>query len=44
MAYEEVGTNINQVGMYGLGEISTSSDGAPQVHNQTITMVLIREY
>lgn len=44
LTYEGLGNGIHQVGMYAFGEISTTSSGPPQVHNETITMCLIREY
>lgn len=44
LAYQGLGHGIHQIGMYAFGEISTTSSGPPQVHNETITMGLIREY
>ncbi len=44
LAHEGLGTGIPHVGMFAMGEISTSSSGPPQVHNTTITLGLIREY
>ncbi len=44
LAYDGLGHGIHQIGMYAFGEISTTSSGPPQVHNETITMGLIREY
>lgn len=42
--YGRLGQGISQVGFYAFGEISTMSHGAPHVHNQTITLILIREF
>ena len=39
-----IGENIPQVGMYGLGEILTTTDGHPQVHNLTMAAAVIREH
>lgn len=44
LAHDGLGHGIHQIGMYAFGEISTTSSGPPQVHNETITMALIREY
>lgn len=44
LSYDGLGHGIHQIGMYAFGEISTTSSGPPQVHNETITMGLIREY
>lgn len=44
LAYDGLGHGIHQIGMYAFGEISTTSSGPPQVHNETLTMGLIREY
>ncbi len=44
LTHDGLGHGIHQVGMYAFGEISTTSSGPPQVHNETITMGLIREY
>lgn len=44
LAHDGLGQGIHQIGMYAFGEISTTSSGPPQVHNETITMGLIREY
>ncbi|MEM6452563.1 MAG: FIST N-terminal domain-containing protein [Cyanobacteria bacterium P01_D01_bin.105] len=44
LARDGLGHGIHQIGMYAFGEISTTSSGPPQVHNETITMGLIREY
>lgn len=44
LAHDGLGHGIHQIGMYAFGEISTTSSGPPQVHNETITMGLIREY
>lgn len=44
IAHDGLGHGIHQIGMYAFGEISTTSSGPPQVHNETITMGLIREY
>jgi|GEM_PF-2361695 len=35
---EGLGDGIHQIGMFAFGEISTTSSGPPQVHNETITM------
>ena len=39
-----IGENIAQVGMYGLGEILTTTCGYPQVHNLTMAAAVIREH
>ena len=44
LLHDGLGHGIHQIGMYAFGEISTTSSGPPQVHNETITMGLIREY
>jgi hypothetical protein len=44
LSHELLGAGISQVGFYAFGEISTTSDGASHVHNQTLTMILIREF
>ena len=44
LVYDGLGHGIHQIGMYAFGEISTTSSGPPQVHNETLTMGLIREY
>ncbi len=44
LAQDGLGHGIHQIGMYSFGEISTTSSGPPQSHNETITMGLIREY
>lgn len=44
ISYHRLGPGVSQVGFYAFGEISTMSDGAPHVHNQTITLILIREF
>lgn len=44
LAFDGLGQGIHQIGMYAFGEISTTSSGPPQVHNETITICLIREY
>lgn len=44
LAHDGLGHGIHQIGMYAFGEISTTSSGPPQVHNETITIGLIREY
>lgn len=44
LAHDGLGHGIHKIGMYAFGEISTTSSGPPQVHNETITMGLIREY
>ncbi len=44
LAHDGLGHGIHHIGMYAFGEISTTSSGPPQVHNETITMGLIREY
>jgi len=41
---EKLGSKISQVGFYAFGEISTTTSGSPYVHNQTITLVMIREF
>ncbi|WP_404305762.1 FIST signal transduction protein [Neorhodopirellula lusitana] len=40
---ELLGEDIKQVGMYAYGEISTTTSGYPQIHNQTMTIAIIRE-
>lgn len=44
LTHNGLGHGIHQIGMYAFGEISTTSSGPPQVHNETITIGLIREY
>jgi len=44
LTHEGLGKSIHHIGMYAFGEISTTSSGPPQVHNETITIGLIREY
>ena len=44
IAHDGLGHGIHQIGMYAFGEISTTSSGPPQVHNETITLGLLREY
>ena len=44
LVHDGLGHGIHQIGMYAFSEISTTSSGPPQVHNETITMGLIREY
>ncbi|MBT9315049.1 FIST signal transduction protein [Leptothoe spongobia] len=44
LAYDGLGHGIHQIGMYAFGEISTTSSGPPHVHNETLTIGLIREY
>ncbi|NEQ54953.1 MAG: hypothetical protein F6K11_33325 [Leptolyngbya sp. SIO3F4] len=44
LAHDGLGHGIHQIGMYAFGEISTTSSGPPHVHNETITIGLIREY
>ncbi|MEM6838904.1 MAG: FIST N-terminal domain-containing protein [Cyanobacteria bacterium P01_C01_bin.120] len=44
LAHDGLGQGIHQIGMYAFGEISTTSSGPPHVHNETITIGLIREY
>ncbi|MGD1905873.1 MAG: FIST signal transduction protein [Leptolyngbyaceae cyanobacterium] len=44
LIHDGLGHGIDQIGMYAFGEISTTSSGPPQVHNETLTLVLIREY
>lgn len=44
LIHEGLGYGIHQIGMYAFGEISTTSSGPPQVHNETLTMGLLREY
>lgn len=44
LAHDGLGHGIHQIGMYAFGEISTTSSGPPQVHNETLTIGLIREY
>ncbi|MBX2864116.1 MAG: FIST C-terminal domain-containing protein [Leptolyngbyaceae cyanobacterium MAG.088] len=44
LTYDGLGHGIHQIGMYAFGEISTTSSGPAQVHNETITIGLIREY
>ena len=39
-----IGENISQVGMYGLGEVLTTTCGYPQVHNLTMAAAVIREH
>ncbi|QDT05737.1 FIST N domain protein [Rubripirellula lacrimiformis] len=40
---ELLGKDVKQVGMYAFGEISTTTSGYPQNHNQTMTVAIIRE-
>ncbi|NJN23502.1 MAG: hypothetical protein HC810_02695 [Acaryochloridaceae cyanobacterium RL_2_7] len=44
LVYDGLGHGIHQIGMYAFGEISTTSSGPPQVHNETLTIGLLREY
>ena len=44
LTHDGLGHGIHQIGMYAFGEISTTSSGPPHVHNETITIGLIREY
>ena len=39
-----IGEDVCHIGMYGFGEISTTTCGYPQVHNQTMTAAVIREH
>ena len=44
LTHDGLGHGIHQIGMYAFSEISTTSSGPPHVHNETITIGLIREY
>ena len=44
MLQSSIGSNVCHVGMYSFGEISTTTCGRPQVHNQTMTIAVIREH